>query len=124
MPGSTLIKKKFWRRAVEFMIPITLFMCGAAVLILRPLTKQLGSFLEAMTKERIQPRAPLPLQESDSARTVLLLEHLVRRLDVMEERLDFTERLVSTKQHAAPQLSVRNMPDIGLREEALHSAHR
>jgi hypothetical protein len=113
---------------VEFMIPITLFMCAAAVLILRPLTKQLGSFLEAMTNERRQPARPAqvqPAQDTDSARTLLLLEHVVKRLDVMEDRLDFTERLVSTKQQRTPpQLSVHNMSDIRLSEEPLHSALR
>jgi hypothetical protein len=112
---------------MEFLIPITMFMCIAAVMILRPLTKQLGAFLEVATKERAlggRPQQPQQQQDTDAARTILLLEHVTKRMDVMEERLDFTERLVSTNQRNTPQLSVRNMSDIGLRDEPLHGAVR
>jgi hypothetical protein len=78
---------------VEALIPITLFMCTAAVLILRPVTKKLGGLLEAMTRDRTQAQ----MQDTTSARTIALLEHINRRLDLMEERVDFTERLVSTR---------------------------
>ncbi len=110
-----------------FLVPISMFVCMAAVLILRPLTRQLGKFLEVLTKERTQaafaPQAQHH-QDTDAARTLLLLEHVVKRLEVMEERVDFTERLVASNQRATPQLSIHNMPDIGLREESLHSALR
>jgi hypothetical protein len=103
-----------------------MFMCIAAVMILRPLTKQLGALMEAMTKERTQPlRAPQQApQDSDSARTLALLELAVKRLDTMEDRLDFTERLVSSNQRAMPQLSVQNLSDVGFREESLHRVAR
>ncbi len=107
---------------MEEMIPISLFMCSAAVMILRPGTKQLGKFLEVLTQQRLQP---VIQRETDheSARITVLLEHMVRKMDAMEERLDFTERLMST-QRAAPQLSVRDLPDIGLRQESIHGALR
>jgi hypothetical protein len=75
------------------LIPITLFVSIAAVLILRPLTKRLGGLLEAMTRDRTK----VPVQDQTSERTIALLEHISRRIDLMEERLDFTERLVSTR---------------------------
>jgi hypothetical protein len=75
------------------LIPITMFLSIAAVLILRPLTKRLGGLLEAMTRDRIQ----VPAQDHTSEHTLALLEHISRRIDLMEERLDFTERLVSTR---------------------------
>jgi hypothetical protein len=111
---------------VQFLVPISMFMCIAAVMILRPLTKQLGAFLEAVTKERTQPsRAPqLASQDTDTARLLALMEHAVKRLDSMEDRLDFTERLVSSHQRGLPQLSVQNTADIGLREETLHRVAR
>lgn len=74
------------------LIPITMFVCIAAVMILRPLTKRLGHLLEAITRDRTPQ-----VQDNTSARTIALLEHLNRRLDLMEERLDFTERLVSAR---------------------------
>jgi hypothetical protein len=76
---------------VEALIPITFFMCVAAVLIVRPVTKRLGGLIEVMTRERAQAR-----NDDTSARTLVLLEQISRRLDMMEDRLDFTERLVST----------------------------
>lgn len=110
---------------MEFLIPISLFFSVAAVLILRPLTKQLGRFLEALTRERTHAPPALQIsQDTDSARTLLLLEHVVKRLDAVEDRLDFTERLVSTNQRQTPRLSVGDMPDVRLREETLHSAVR
>jgi hypothetical protein len=78
---------------VEALIPITMFMCIAAVLILRPVTKKLGGLLEAITRDRTDART----QDATSARTIALLEHINRRLDLMEERVDFTERLVSRR---------------------------
>jgi hypothetical protein len=79
---------------MEELIPITMFMCIAAVMILRPLTRRLGGLLEAMTRDRT---APAQMQEHTSERTIALLEHISRRIDLMEERLDFTERLIATR---------------------------
>jgi hypothetical protein len=78
---------------MEELIPITMFMCIAAVMILRPITKKLGGLLEAMTRDRTQ----VQVHDALSERTIALLEHINRRLDLMEERVDFTERLVSTR---------------------------
>jgi hypothetical protein len=101
-----------------------MFVCIAAVLILRPMTKQLGRFLEAATKERMEPARPVAARDSDSARMLALMEHMVKRIDAMEDRLDFTERLVSAGQSRAQQRSVQDRSDVGLLEEALHTAHR
>ena len=113
---------------MEEMIPISMFMCIAAVMILRPLTKQLGRFLEVLTEQRLKPAIAAREPDHDSARITVLLEHMVRKMDAMEERLDFTERLMST-QRSTPQLStrelsVRDLPDIGLRQEPVHGAFR
>ena len=116
---------------MEEMIPISMFMCIAAVMILRPLTKQLGRFLEVLTEQRLKPAIAAREPDHDSTRITVLLEHMVRKMDAMEERLDFTERLMSSQssQRTAPQLStrelsVRDLPDVGLRQEPLHSAFR
>jgi hypothetical protein len=78
---------------VEALIPITMFMCIAAVMILRPVTKKLGGLLEAISRDRTQARA----EDANTTRVVALMEHMHRRLDHLEERLDFTERLVSDR---------------------------
>jgi len=56
-----------------------MFMCIAAVAILRPITKKLGGLLEAITLERTQTRT----QDTSSARTIALLEHINRRMDLL-----------------------------------------
>jgi hypothetical protein len=74
---------------MEALIPITFFFCVSAVLILRPLTKKLGLLIEASTQAKLQARH----NEAGEARILSALEHMTRRMELMEERLDFTERL-------------------------------
>lgn len=78
---------------MEELIPITMFMCIAAVMILRPITRRIGGLLEVMTRDRVQSRT----DDASAARTIALMEHVNRRLDLIEERLDFTERLLSAR---------------------------
>lgn len=75
----------------EFLIPIALFVCVAAVSILRPLTKRLGDVLLQMQLDRQKGRT----DEGEAARLRAQVEHLTGRLDLLEDRLDFTERLLS-----------------------------
>ena len=83
---------------MEELIPITMFMCIAAVAILRPISTKLGGLLEAMKNEKTAVRSA---DDPDSARMRILMEHVVKRLDLMEERLDFTERLLNNPRRAA-----------------------
>lgn len=81
---------------MEILIPIFFFVSVAAVLILRPLTKRLGLVLELMSRERTAART----DDTDMARLRVQLEHVSKRLELMEERVDFTERLVSSSRRA------------------------
>jgi hypothetical protein len=74
---------------MEFLVPMSLFFCVAAVLILRPITRRLGGLLEATTQAKLQTR-----NADHETHILATLEHMSRRLELMEERLDFTERLV------------------------------
>lgn len=87
-------------------------MCIAAVLILRPLTRRLGGLLEAMTRDRAQSQSRS--DDSSTARIVALLEHMNRRLDTIEERVDFTERLVSERRPDGRRLQRSPLPDLTL----------
>lgn len=78
---------------MEPLIPIALFFCAAAVLILRPVTARLGNLFDAMAREK---RAVQPGESAELARLRNVLEHMSGRLDLLEERLDFTERLLSS----------------------------
>ncbi|NNK65025.1 MAG: hypothetical protein HKO98_17615, partial [Gemmatimonadetes bacterium] len=58
-------------------------------LILRPIAKHLGSLLEAMTRERLDGGRN---QEMGHIRE--LMETMNQRLQLMEERQEFTDRLL------------------------------
>jgi hypothetical protein len=68
-------------------VSIVLFMCIAAVLIFRPLTRKAGTVIEAAARNSLQrPTA-------DREELTLLLQRLNARLELMEDRLDFVEKL-------------------------------
>jgi hypothetical protein len=73
----------------EELIPIALFVCIAAVMIFRPLTKRIGLILEAIYQERRRPA-----ERPDLAHLTRLLERVSDRMDGIEDRLDFTERML------------------------------
>ena len=112
---------------MEEMIPITMFLCIAMVMILRPISKRVGALLEAMTRERLQQPAPVALPDAQLQRMTTLLEHVSRRIDLMEERLDFTERLVgTTRRGLQPPAddSIGVLGDVRLEREPAHRFHR
>lgn len=80
---------------MEELIPIFLFLSVAAVLILRPVTKRLGLLLEAIAKSKMGTPADATTELTRIRGT---LEQMSKRLDLMDERQDFTERLVSGTQ--------------------------
>jgi hypothetical protein len=75
------------------LIPIFLFLSVAAVMILRPLTKRLGLVVEQIARDRNAGRA----DDAEMARIRFLVEQTNKRLELIEERLDFTERLVGNR---------------------------
>jgi len=78
---------------MEELIPIFFFMTVGAVMILRPISKRLGYLLEALAKERQVQRGG----DGDLASMRVMLEHVAKRMDLLEERLDFTERLLGER---------------------------
>jgi hypothetical protein len=60
------------------------------VILLKPISNKLGHLLEAMAKEKSEPRA---VEELGHIRE--LLETMHGRLSLMEERQDFTDALLS-----------------------------
>lgn len=106
---------------MEELIPITMFMCIAAVMILRPISTRVGKLLEAITQERLRQAQPVR-DDAQLARAAMLLEQVARRLELVEERLDFTERLVSSGRRptSMPRSeSVGVFDDVGLSREPL-----
>jgi heme exporter protein D len=95
---------------MEVLIPITLFVCAAAVLIVRPVTKRLGALIEVLVRERqarldAAARAGSTVSEIEARATARLLERISHRLDLIEERLDFVERLSDTRERDGHRLT-------------------
>jgi uncharacterized membrane protein YccC len=71
-------------------IACTGFVCAAAVLVLRPLSRRLGGYLEAKTHATLRPSA-----EPEIARLREVLTRIDGRMNQLEERQDFAEALIS-----------------------------
>lgn len=83
---------------MEELIPIFMFMSIAGVLILRPLTKKLGLLIEALAKERMAgARGVRELDDVHMERITIALERLNGRLDRVDDRISFMERLVEER---------------------------
>jgi hypothetical protein len=73
-------------------VMVTGILTAGAVLILRPISKRLGSLLDVMTQQRLQAAAADP---NEAARIRELLVSIDGRLSMLEERQDFAEALMS-----------------------------
>lgn len=71
------------------LVTMTLILTVGGVILLRPLAKRLGDLLELMVKQRRGE-----LDDPVTERTEQLLESLSSRLSLVEERIDFTDRLL------------------------------
>lgn len=78
-----------WEHVAPMVLGVTFFISVASVAILRPISKKLGNLLEAMAVEKQTG------VQHDLQRMHTLMESVDARLRLMEERQDFTERLVS-----------------------------
>ncbi|HEU0078026.1 MAG TPA: hypothetical protein VFQ76_10285 [Longimicrobiaceae bacterium] len=76
------------------MVPITGILTFGTVMILRPITREMGGLLQAMTQERRLRAAPAPAAP-DMTQLRDLLANIDSRLSLMEERQDFAEALIS-----------------------------
>ncbi len=77
----------------------------ASVMIFRPLTKQLGELLDQMRRDRQQKT-----QFVDSGRDAELMESLLDRMESLEARQDFAERVIESagwKSEAASSIAAR-----------------
>lgn len=78
-----------WEFLAPMVLGVTLCLSVAGVAILRPISKKLGTLLEAMALEKQSG------VQNDVQRLHALMESLDARLQLMEDRQDFTERLVA-----------------------------
>jgi hypothetical protein len=73
------------------------FVTTAAVILLRPISRRLGSYLEVLAEERRRALSSAPLDRSDTARIAQAVENLEKRLTAVEDQQDFTQRLLSER---------------------------
>jgi hypothetical protein len=74
---------------------VVMFLTVGGVLVLRPISKRLGAYLEMLVDER---RRAAPAPQVPDERLVSALENLDRRLARLEERQDFTDALLRNKE--------------------------
>jgi hypothetical protein len=80
-----------WEVIAPMIAVVTLFLSAAGVLIFRPLTKRLGDLIEVTSRNRQTMGNPENL-----ARLTEAVGRLAERIELLEERQDFTERVLSS----------------------------
>ncbi len=90
-----------WEMVAPMMTLIVLFLTVGGVAVLRPISKRIGDLLELYARDRQQGL------ENDLGQVRDLLETLDARLHLIEERQDFTDRLL------APESEVRGRSTTG-----------
>lgn len=81
-----------WEFLAPMIVAVTLFLTVGGVLILRPIAKHLGSYLEALTRRQLEGDRRLEVSQLRD-----ILETMEARLQLMEERQDFSERLLERR---------------------------
>ncbi len=76
---------------VMAVILVTLFLTIGGVLVLHPIAKRVGDLLEVMTRERLDPSRSKEMEHVHD-----LLETVTSRMSLMEERQEFTDRLLQS----------------------------
>lgn len=84
-----------WDLIAPMIVSIIFILTVGGVLILRPLAKRVSELLEVYTREKQTGI------EGDVHQIKDLLETMNARLQLMEERQDFTERLLSSGERKA-----------------------
>lgn len=88
-----------WDVIAPMMVGMTLILTVGVVLLLRPLSKRLGDLLELRVK---QARGEIDSPKLD--RIEQMLESIASRLALAEERLDFTDSLLSRRETTKKEL--------------------
>jgi hypothetical protein len=80
-----------WEYIAPMIVTIVLALTVGGVLVLRPIAQRIGDLLEAYARDRHEGL------EGDVSQVRDLLETMNARLHLLEERQDFTERLLTGK---------------------------
>jgi hypothetical protein len=89
-------------------VAIVLMLTIGGVILLKPITSKLGLLLEAIARERSEPRIGEDLERMRD-----LLETINGRLSLLEERQDFTDALLADPERRKPRLRSASPADAG-----------
>ena len=78
-----------WEFIAPMIVSVVLILTVGGVALLRPVAKRLGALLDVMVLEKTRS------SKAGDGRLVESIETLNDRLSLLEERQDFTERLIS-----------------------------
>lgn len=78
-----------WEVVAPMIVAIVFILTVGGVMVLRPIAKRLGTLLEVMAQ-----RKGALTDDEEASRLREVVESMSRRLALMEERQDFTERLL------------------------------
>lgn len=78
-----------WEFIAPMIVSVVLILTIGGVALLRPVAKRLGALLDVMVMEKTR------VSQADNGRLLETIETLNDRLSLVEERQDFTERLIS-----------------------------
>jgi hypothetical protein len=87
-----------WDMVAPMIAMIVLTLTVGGVLVLRPIAKRLGALLEVMTREKLDGG-----QRRDLTQLRDQLDTLSQRFQLMEERQEFTERMLEHREHPEPR---------------------
>ena len=83
-----------WDLVAPMIAMIVLFLTVGGVLVLRPIAKRLGDIAELMLREKQEGA------QGELRRVADLLETVSARMGLLEERQDFSERLLGSPERA------------------------
>lgn len=84
-----------WEVVAPMIVAIVFILTVGGVMVLRPIAKRLGTLLEVMAQ-----RKGALADDEEAPRLREVVESMSRRLALMEERQDFTERLLERESGA------------------------
>lgn len=85
-----------WEMIAPMLVAVVGILTGGGVLILRPISKRIGELLQLYARDRHSGL------QTDVHQIRDLLETMNARLQLMEDRQDFTERLLGSGERSGP----------------------
>lgn len=85
-----------WEMVAPMVVMIVLTLTVGGVMVLRPIAKRLGNLIEVITREKLEGG-----ERDQVAHLRDVLDTMNQRLQLLEERQEFTDRLLESRDAAA-----------------------